>query len=184
MRVIFTILFISLFGNIYSQQDTLLSKNTQWSHPKKASVMSALLPGLGQVYNKKYWKVPIIYGAGAFLAYEISTKNKDYQDYKAQLLNVINGNINPNGYSEQQLILLKNQSKKWRDLSIAGVVFLYILNIIDANVDAHLRSFDVSNNLTITPEPYLHQKYIGLNIRISIKNNFVSTKNYTYIWAN
>lgn len=126
---------------------------SKWSSPKKASILSAVLPGAGQIYNKKYWKVPIIYGLGGFLVYNTIQQNNNYQYFKKELLNVLNGGISKEGYSANQLTLLKNQSKKWRDLSIAGVVLVYILNIIDANVDAHLKTFDVSDDLSLNISP-------------------------------
>ncbi|HPQ08716.1 MAG TPA: DUF5683 domain-containing protein [Bacteroidia bacterium] len=124
-----------------------------WSPPKKASVLSAIIPGAGQMYNKKYWKVPIIYGVGGLLFYNAFQQNNHYLYYKKELINVINGGVNSDGYSSQQLTLLKNQSKKWRDLSIAGTVLIYVLNILDANVDAHLKTFDVSDNLSLIIQP-------------------------------
>lgn len=126
---------------------------SHWSAPKKASVLSAFIPGAGQVFNKKYWKIPVIYGIGGILAYNAIAQTKNYIYYKSQLLNVLNGGTNPDGLSQQQLVLLKNQSKKWRDLSVAGIVLIYVLNIIDANVDAHLKTFDVSDNLSLNIQP-------------------------------
>ncbi len=127
---------------------------SNWSRSKKASIMSAVLPGLGQIYNKKIWKVPIIYGVGGWLTFNIFKQNEQYHYYKTELINVINGGINKDGLSSQQLTLLKNQSKKWRDLSIGGLALVYVLNILDANVDAHLREFDISDNLSLQLSPY------------------------------
>lgn len=154
---------------IKGQSDTLPSKETthqkhkrslfqfsQWSSPKKASVLSAILPGAGQIYNKKYWKAPVIYTLGGLLTYNFIQQNNYYLYYKKELLNVMNGGTNPDGYSAQQLILLKNQNKKWRDLSAVGVFLVYVLNILDANVDAHLKQFDVSDNLSVLFHSNIH----------------------------
>lgn len=138
----------SLFATPASHKKNFF-RISEWSEPKKASVMSAILPAAGQVYNKKYWKVPIIYGLGGLLVYNIGYQHQQYQYYKTELLRVLNGGSYTNNYSPQQLTLLKNDSKKWRDLSIAGLVVLYILNIIDAHVDAHFKTFDISDNLSI-----------------------------------
>jgi hypothetical protein len=142
-----------------------------WSDPKKASVLSAILPGAGQVYNKRYWKVPVIYGLEGALIYSIIQQNANYNYYKTELIKVINGGISKDGYSAQQLSLLKNQSKKWRDLSIAGSVLVYVLNIIDANVDAHLKTFDISDNLSfqikIFPDFPKHPQYSSTTYMLS-----------------
>ncbi len=135
---------------------------SSWSRPKKASVMSAVLPGLGQIYNKKIWKVPIIYGVGSWLMFNIFKQNEQYHYYKTELITVINGGINKDGLSAQQLTLLKNQSKKWRDLSIGGLALVYVLNILDANVDAHLREFDISDNLSLHFSPYFGSRHSEL----------------------
>ncbi|GIV29563.1 MAG: hypothetical protein KatS3mg028_0629 [Bacteroidia bacterium] len=128
-------------------------KISTWPEPKKASILSALLPGAGQVYNKRYWKVPIIYGAGGLLAYNVVWQNNRYLYYKRELLSVLNGAVSKDGLSAQQISLLKNQSKKWRDLSIAGVALVYVLNILDAHVDAHLKRFDISDDLSLFIRP-------------------------------
>lgn len=167
---------LSLFSQSHKKKYLNVSN---WSDPKKASVLSAILPGAGQIYNKKYWKVPVVYALGGLLVYNTIQQNNHYQYFKKELLNVLNGGISKEGYSSDQLILLKNQSKKWRDLSIAGVVLVYLLNIIDANVDAHLKTFDVSDNLSLKITPNLspdisihsHQSsYLGgVSIRVNLK---------------
>lgn len=169
-------IFISLLFlnySIFAQESSIFTQKKKsffkdWSEPKKASVMSAIVPGLGQVYNKKYWKVPIVYGLGGGLAYTALRQHNNYLYYKSELLNVLNGGISKEGYSAQQLSLLKNESKKWRDLSIAGVVAVYILNILDANVDAHLKHFDISDNLTFSVFP----SYLWVNNHCAQSLNF------------
>jgi hypothetical protein len=122
----------------------------------RASLMSAILPGLGQVYNKKYWKVPVIYAAIAGIGYFARQFNQEYQDYHNELLYryANTGYINSlSEYSTDNLVVLKNQSKKYRDLCFIGMGIFYVLNIIDANVDAHLKKFDVSDNLSLRLAP-------------------------------
>lgn len=170
----------SIFNNTPKQKNKLF-RISQWSEPKKASVLSAILPGAGQVYNKKYWKVPIIYAAGGFLCYNVIRQNTNYIYYKNELLNVINGGTSAEGFSQQQLVILKNQSKKWRDLSVAGVVILYVLNIIDANIDAHLKKFDISDDLSIhifpSLSPFHPDKFNQCLCGISLKYNLNKPKN-------
>lgn len=133
----------------YKKQTSFFVKIAHWSEPKKASMLSALFPGTGQMYNKKFWKVPVIYALGGLLTYSAIRQNNRYMYYKSELISVLNGGISSEGYSAQQLSLLKNESKRWRDLSIAGTALVYVLNILDAHVDAHLKTFDVSDDLTI-----------------------------------
>lgn len=122
----------------------------------RASLMSALLPGLGQVYNRKYWKVPIIYAALGGIGYFARNFNQSYQDYHNELLYryAHPGLVNSLGkYSTDNLNVLKTQNKKYRDLCFIGMGIFYVLNIIDANVDAHLKKFDVSDNLSLSVAP-------------------------------
>jgi hypothetical protein len=127
-----------------------------YSGPRKASIMSALLPGLGQIYNKKYWKLPIIYGGIGGFGYMFIANNNQYQTYRKQLVAEYDDNPdtrNTSGYSGEQLQTLKLQYKKYRDFGAMGLGIIYILNIIDANVDAHLKTFDVSDDLSIQIKP-------------------------------
>lgn len=124
--------------------------------------MSIILPGLGQAYNRKYWKIPIIYaGLGAF-GYMFVKNNQEYNFYKENLIAVYDNDpstANSTPYDEQQLQLLKDQYKKNRDFGIIGMSIIYVLNIIDANVDGHLRSFDVSDDLSLHIDPWQNINY-------------------------
>ncbi len=123
----------------------------------KATIFSACLPGLGQAYNKKYWKIPIIYaGLGGF-GYLFVKNNVKYIKYRNDLKYENDDDastLNSSPYNTQQLIILKHRYRRYRDLSIIGGSIVYILNILDANVDAHLYNFDVSDNLSLNIKPY------------------------------
>ena len=127
----------------------------------RAALYSALLPGAGQVYNKKYWKVPIIYAGFGTLYYFIRTNNTEYKKYQSAL--VIRNDADTNTVdefptlSDQDLTVRKDYYRRNRDLSyiLAGV--LYTLNIIDAYVDSQLLDFDVSDNLSLHTAPTLFQ---------------------------
>ena len=144
----------------------------------RASLMSALIPGLGQVYNRKYWKVPIIYAAIGGIGYFALGLNNEYQNYHNELLYRYANSplINSfSSYTTDNLITLKNQSKKYRDLCFIGMGIFYVLNIIDANVDAHLRKFDVSDNLSLSIGPktfYCIQSPLGVAGGISLALHF------------
>ncbi|TRX71713.1 DUF5683 domain-containing protein [Carboxylicivirga sp. M1479] len=160
-------LLISLFAQ--AQQST----NTPKHSPHKATLYSAILPGLGQAYNKKYWKIPIIYaGIGAFV-YAIDFNSKHYQLYKNAYQDwVINDHLNkrytrfiPPNYSEVQirtehdawfeevLQSKKQYYKRYRDLSYIGLTAVYVLQIIEAAVDAHFFDFNISDDLSLKLTP-------------------------------
>lgn len=127
-----------------------------YSGPRKASIMSTILPGLGQAYNKKYWKIPIIYVGLGGLGYWFVTNNQQYNFYHENLIGQ-----NTTRYTPDQLEVEKLDYRKKRDFAAIGIAVLYVLNIIDANVDAHLKTFDVSDNLSIHVEPWQNIYGIG-----------------------
>jgi hypothetical protein len=130
--------------------------------PKKAAIRSAILPGLGQIYNKKYWKVPIIYGAlgisGAVLAYNLT----NYRALKVAYRAKYNASLRPPDSSEWSKIrpdlvgidmnALRSYRDEFRrniDYSILAIILLWGLNVVDATVDAHLKAFDVNPDLSL-----------------------------------
>lgn len=126
--------------------------------PKKATIMSAALPGLGQIYNKKYWKVPIIYGGFAVAGYFLNDNLTNIRKYKDLYIAETDDDpttINDSPYSYQDLDRIIDQYKQWRDLSYIAIAAIYALNIIDANVDAHLFYFDVSEDISLNVMPYM-----------------------------
>lgn len=133
------------------------TKKKLYSEPRKAAILSAILPGLGQVYNRKYWKVPIIYaGLGGF-GYMFYFNNSQYNDYRKQVRAAYDNDpatLYDTRYSPDQLQTLKLYYRKYRDIAIIGLGVIYLVNIIDANVDAHLKTFDVSDNLSMNIEPW------------------------------
>lgn len=142
------------------------SKIQKRHSPKKAAILSAVLPGAGQVYNRKYWKLPIIYGGFAGLGYAVGINQKRFKDYATGFKIVANDSlissytVDGQSYSQSQLKELKDFYKRNRDLFIVFSGVLYALNIIDAAVDAHLFEFDVSEDLSMRIEP-VYQYNIG-----------------------
>ena len=110
--------------------------------------MSALFPGLGQAYNKKYWKMPVIYAGFGGLGYAIGTTHTKYIIYRDAYIKRVDGDSTTIDdfqlYSSDNLFTLQDYYRRNRDLFIIGTAALYVLNIIDASVDAHLFSFNVS----------------------------------------
>ncbi len=133
---------------------------TQTAHnPRAATIMSAIMPGSGQVYNKKFWKVPVIYGGFATLYFFSEYNHKYYIKYRDMYNQKIASQTNPNlvdpapQVSAEALRLQREDWRRYRDLNYIGMGLLYILNIIDANVDANLIDYDVSDNLSMTIVP-------------------------------
>lgn len=141
--------------------------------PTKAALLSTALPGLGQAYNKKYWKIPIVYAGFAGLGYWIGSNVKNYNIYnKAYEYRMDN---NPatidrfvGQYSADDLRTLKRFYRRNLDLSIVLTAVWFGLNVVDAAVDAHLFEFDVSDNLSLRVEPVMEYQ--------SRANNFTGLK--------
>ena len=136
-----------------------------WDRPARAALFSAVIPGAGQVYNKAYWKVPIIYATGAVLGYFLIDNNNKYQDFR-QALNQrsrnetdryvddrIYGVNNPRG--SENLRFSRDFYRRNRDLTIMLSVVAYGLNIAEAYVHAHLKDFDISEDLSLRVQPDL-----------------------------
>jgi hypothetical protein len=125
----------------------------------KAAIFSAVLPGLGQAYNRKYWKIPIIYAGFAVFGYFVVTNNNEYQNFKEAYLYVANGETYPidnpyvTKYNETQLNEAMDYYKRNRDLSIILGGLWYTLNILEAYVDAHFFDYDISDDLTMSVKP-------------------------------
>jgi len=122
--------------------------------PKRAAIYSAVIPGSGQIYTKKYWKVPVIYGGLVTSAYFINDNNIQHKEYKdAALLSHETGE-NQLGYTYSELITLKDHYRRNREISYFSFIGIYILNIVDASVNAHLLNFDVSDDISLNIRPY------------------------------
>jgi hypothetical protein len=136
--------------------DSVLAKKHS---PTKATLMSAALPGLGQLYNKKWWKVPIIYAGFGVMTYFIVTNTDLYIDYKCAYIESSYGNTNGNykdlvnRYTQDELLSAREYYRRNLEISILITTLWYILNIVDAAVDAHLYTFDISEDLSLKLEP-------------------------------
>ena len=127
--------------------------------PSKAAFYSAILPGLGQAYNKKYWKIPIVVGAITTGIVVHDFNNKQYNRYRNAFKRRLAGFSDDEFYgsgstptiSDDALIRAQRQFRRNRDIATLVTVGIYVLNIIDANVDAHLLQFNVDENLAMRP---------------------------------
>jgi len=180
LKNIIFILLVLISGNLFGQNleiDTTkvseVPANAEKIHsPKRATIYSAVLPGLGQAYNKKYWKIPIIYVGFGTIGYFIGWNNGNYSTYKLAYSDLTDGDPstdsyldldaakyydleNPTDYNNFKTGLSKqsNYYRRNRDLLIIFMAGFYGLNIIDASVDAHLFDFDISEDLTMNWQP-------------------------------
>ncbi|CAM2809784.1 hypothetical protein SAMN05444143_10872 [Flavobacterium succinicans] len=183
LRTICIITLLLLHHTAFSQEkkavalvakDTVAPLDIDPLTPAKAAFYSAILPGLGQAYNKKYWKIPLVYaGIGTSLYFYIDNNRKynQYRDaYKRRL----------EGYTDDKFSFLDNSRlvaaqrvfQRNRDLSALVTVGFYVLNIIDANVDAAIIQFNVNENLSLKPEIYPND--------VTFRPNVGLTFNYTF----
>jgi hypothetical protein len=154
--------------------------------PRKATIMSALAPGLGQIYNRKYWKLPIVYGLGTVLViYTIKNHNdfKEFEKAHIQRQAFLKGTStvedkyfkDPEYQEPNNLKLQRDNFKRFRDLDIIMLAGLYLLQVVDAHVDAHLKNFEINDNLSLDVTPqlkYLPQNnlYSGLSLNFKFKS--------------
>lgn len=121
------------------------------------ATLFALIPGCGQIYNKRYWKVPVVYAGFGVLTYSLIFYNGVYNDVRTAYKQSINNEpITDPEYAnvpEDMLYNLRESYRKYRDLSAIGIGAWYAITIVDAAVDAHLKGFDVSDNLSIRVKP-------------------------------
>jgi len=189
---LFVILFFSTGFSAFSQKsdvDSIKIKKPIVLHsPRRATIYSAVLPGLGQIYNRKYWKVPLIYGGFVTFGYFINFNNDLYTKYKSAYADLLDSDPNTRSYEKldayanylkqdrlsqfkDQLKIAKDGSRRNRDLVVISTAVFYALNIIDASVDANFFNFDIGDDLTINwvPGPIIcmDQKLIGLHCKIT-----------------
>jgi len=180
LKNIIFVLLILISCNLYGQglevdttKITEVPVNAEKIHsPKRATIYSAILPGLGQAYNKKYWKIPIIYVGFGTIGYFIGWNNSNYNTYKLAYSDLTDEDPATDSYLDleaTQYYDLENQTdynnfksglskqsdyfRRNRDLLIISMVGFYGLNLIDASVDAHLFDFDISEELTLNWQP-------------------------------
>ena len=167
--------FCSALSFGQQKEELLVAADTTYTEidplaPSKAAFYSAILPGLGQAYNKKWWKIPIVYGAIGTSLYFYADNNKKYHDYRDAYKRRLAG-YNDDEYQyldNTRLIEAQRFHQRNRDLSLLITGLFYILNIVDANVDAHLMQFNVSDKLTLAPEVYQNPTDYRPNLGVTL----------------
>ncbi len=156
MRSFCFLIIIILTASLQSKAQSPVDSTARLHSVKKATWLSTVLPGSGQVYNHKIWKVPIVYGGLAAMGYFIKKNNDKYKKYNDALIKRYDSDPNNEeltNITSENLRLLSDNYHRNRDFSIAGTFFVYLLNIIDAHVDAHLFSFNVDDNISMKIQP-------------------------------
>lgn len=156
------------------------SDTLDWRHrhsPKKATILSAVAPGSGQIYNRRYWKAPIVWAGLGASYWFIQNNNKEFKRYKAAYIAVVDNDPTTvdefNGQvSSSSLLDVTNTYRKWRDLSYIALGMVYMLNIVDASVDANFVRFDVGRDLTVGVGPSLElaaRRNVGLHLSMALR---------------
>ncbi len=146
-------------GLLEQEIDSIHIEGLEENRPMKITFYAAILPGLGQIKNKKYWKLPILYGGAAAMGYFIDYNNKKYQQYRNALLE--KRSFPEALWSSPQAININEDNlqrgvdyyRRNRDLLMILMGGLYLLQMVDAHVDAHLMEFDISDELAIRIGP-------------------------------
>ncbi|KAA6341252.1 hypothetical protein EZS27_010941 [termite gut metagenome] len=155
-------------------------------NPTKATWLALVFPGGGQIYNRKYWKLPIIYGGFVGCAYGLSWNNNMYKDYSKAYLDIMDDNPNTNSfldmlpsnvrYEESYLKELfkkrKDMYRRYRDMTVFAFIGVYLISVIDAYVDAELSNFDISPNLSLHITPTIINDRYSLNKTIGLQCSF------------
>jgi hypothetical protein len=189
VRPIVLITVLTFFNTMgaTAQNDTLSQAPVKKSKPKhnyrpgRAALLSTILPGAGQFYNRRYWKPPILYAGAAALAYWINFNSTEYNRFNKAYASRISfradttqSAIQPGefeGFSDNQLKVYRDSYRRDIEFSIIITTAVYALNIVDAYVDAHLRQFDINEDISLSVQPLLYS-YNYSQFAGGIKLNF------------
>lgn len=149
-------------------------------NPRKALLYASVVPGLGQIYNKKYWKLPLVYGGAFLIGRQINIYNSIYKEYKVYLFENLESHPGEESYphpdnkrTTAQIRRVVDRSRRERDFWIIMVGALYVLQIVDAHVDAHLKEFDLNPNLRVSIHPTMEQNTVlGRQTGLSLTMKF------------
>ncbi len=160
MNKLVVLLIFCVSINIYSQKAL--------KSPRKAAIYSSIIPGSGQIYTKKYWKVPLIYGGLSTSIYFIHYNNSKYLKYKNTLLNRYDGIEDNLENTDSELLILKDYYRRNRDISYLATVSIYLLNIIDASVNTYLYKYDISDEISFNVKPAFYEQNIGISLNLNL----------------
>jgi hypothetical protein len=168
-KFVFLAIAFFAFGQLSAQSAKPKVDSTH--SPKKAALLSAALPGTGQLYNKKYWKAPLVYAGMGVSVFFIISNQKSHKEFRQEYAYRMNtGSIGGlEAYTDNDLLVIQEQYRRLRDLSVVGAFVIYLLQIADASVDAHMLKFDISEDLSMhfNPSFVYGSKMPGLGIRLN-----------------
>lgn len=179
-------------ASVVNESNTKSTPKKVWKpDTDKALWLALIIPGGGQIYNRKYWKLPIVYGGFVGCMYAFNWNSQMYKDYRQAYLDIMDSDPNTNSYKDffrpgydyeankeyLQSVFKKRKDRyrRWRDLSIFATIGVYAISVIDAYVDAQLASFDINEDINLTIEPQVipgndysrDKNYYGLNCNIT-----------------
>ena len=171
---------IDNYSDIKIEKQVIENIKTDPLRPAKSAFYSAVLPGLGQAYNRKYWKIPIVYGAIGTALYFYFDNDKIYDRYRYAYKRRLAGFADDEFYgpnevpfiSQDALIRAQRALKRNKEVSMLITVGMYVLNIIDANVDAHLLQYNIDDNLSFQPFIDFNSPDYDYNLGLEINLNF------------
>lgn len=153
--------------------DSFFHFKTQKPNPKRAGLYSALLPGLGQVYNKQYWKTGVVALGAGVIGYFIISNRRDYLIYQKDYIYRIDNNPQTTtsfpDYQDEDINTLRKGFRKYYEYSILAGSVGYLINILDAFTSAHLKTFDMGKDISIKTTPFYQNSQIGLRFTYCIK---------------
>lgn len=153
---LFALPFCLIASAAQAQIDTLVPPDAMQQHIRKATWRSVALPGWGQITNKKYWKAPVVWAGIGTCGYFIQDNLSNLRFYRSALIAESDDDpstVNDTAFNGAQLESLVDTYTRWRDLSYVALAAVYLLNIVDAHVDAHLFFFDVNDDLSFHWRP-------------------------------
>jgi hypothetical protein len=163
---------------VVESRDTVLLKSYASRYdPRRALLLAAVLPGLGQIYNKKYWKLPLVYGGLYATGYAINYYNDLYREYKVVLFSALEQGLGENDIEPSLGMRTTvrgyrnaiDKAQRERDFMVIIMGLVYILQIVDAHVDAHLKEFDLNPKLQVRLQPHIEQNpLIGRQTGVSL----------------
>ncbi len=140
--------------------------------PKRAGLYSAILPGMGQLYNRQYWKMPVIYAGMAVTGYFLIDNINKHRDYRKIYIGRIDNDPTTTDdltYTTEEVKLLQDTYKKYTDLTVLFTALGYMIQVLDAVASAHLKNFDVSPDISMRMQPVLYGNGIGFGVVMNFK---------------
>lgn len=140
--------------------------------PKKAGLYSAIVPGMGQLYNRQYWKLPVIYAGMAVTGYFLIDNIKQYRNYRKVYIGRIDNDpttADDLTYTTEEVKLLQDTYKKYTDLTVLFTAVGYMIQVMDAVASAHLKNFDISPDISMRMTPVIYGNGIGLGLVMNFK---------------